>query len=532
MLPSLPPIDALSRMRRLAERLFHWRVAWMAMGILLAADALACDGAKRIRLQAPVEFTEEELAQFRAMPPLRAVAVGAPPMVWYDEEAQDFFGVGIDVWCFIAGELGLRYRIDPGKGVPVAEKIRSVQEGRADVFLSLSLIPERLERGLFTKPYYDSHYAVIAAKGRRLPIHSVADLARYRVGLIAGVSYQSLLAGVVPADQIITFERTVEEDGLFPALRDGRIDVAVFNRNIFIEKRYELELFDLEIIHVLFEHPRSYRFYFTRNPRNERIVEAFDRYLAVMDLSPAVAVHEDGERRFIERYVAQRSQRLLWQAGGTAAAVLALVFFLGWWRYRRLSRMLARSNQRILQQQNALQEAYQTLERQSRTDGLTGLANRRRFDHALASAHADHRRTARPLSLLLIDVDHFKRVNDRYGHAVGDDYLRAIAEVLKARVAGPGQLAARYGGEEFACLLPGTGAAEALRVAEGVRAAVEGLGLPNALATIPRLTVSIGVATLAGGEADTQQCLAHADAQLYAAKHAGRNCVRGTVLGP
>lgn len=492
--------------------------------------AWACDGPERIRLKAPVTFTAQELADFRAMPPLHAMVVGAPPMAWYDEASQQFQGIAVDVLCMIAGELGLRYELDRGAGIPVADKIRRVQQGSADVFLSLSFLPQRAERGLFTAPYYDSHYAVIAPRGRRLPIRDVRDLAPYRVGLVDGVSYQTLLGGIVPDEQVVRFDQSVEGDGLFHALRQGTIDVAVFNRNIFIERRYELELFDLEIIHVLFENPRSYRFYFSRTPQNERVVAAFDRYLAVMDLSASVAAHEDGERRFIERYVDQRTQRMLWQVAGLFTAVLAGLFFIVGWRYRRLSLMLARSNQHVREQQRDLHAAYQTLQRQSQTDGLTGLANRRRFDQTLAREHARYRDTGDPLSLLLIDVDQFKLVNDEYGHAVGDDYLRAIAAVLKQEI-GEGQLAARYGGEEFACILPGTDSTGATVLAGRIRAAVQALGLPNTSARTPVLTVSVGVATLAGGTAGSHQLVAHADVQLYAAKHSGRNRVCSTVLG-
>src|SRR5690606_10085629 len=166
--------------------------------------------------------------------------------------------------------------------------------------------------------------------------------------------------------------------------------------------------------------------------------------------------HEDGEREFLERYMAQRQQRVLLQYASVGAALLALAFYLAFLRYRRLTSLLAERNGYIQQQQQALQDAYRKLEALSRTDSLTGLSNRRHFDQMLAYEYAHYQRTGSPLSLFVIDVDHFKEVNDYYGHATGDEYLHTVARILESNVTRLTDLAARYGGEEFTCLLPDT----------------------------------------------------------------------------
>ena len=170
------------------------------------------------------------------------------------------------------------------------------------------------------------------------------------------------------------------------------------------------------------------------------------------------------------------------------------------------------------------------LAKRAYTDGLTGLANRRRFDEALAEEWRHSLPRDTPLSLLMIDVDHFKLFNDRYGHQRGDDCLRMVAALAAAQLARhPGCLAARYGGEEFVVLLPGLDAADAAVLAERVLAAVRAAGIaPHAGPSAGGVATSIGVAPARPG-ADAEACVttlvARADAALYEAKRRGRNRV-------
>ena len=160
-------------------------------------------------------------------------------------------------------------------------------------------------------------------------------------------------------------------------------------------------------------------------------------------------------------------------------------------------------------------------------DGLTGVANRRRFDEALLSEWRQCRRAGTPLALLMIDIDHFKRYNDHYGHPTGDACLQQVAAVLKAAMQRSCDLVARYGGEEFVCLLPGCDQAPALAKAQALQAALAAQGIAHeASPTAAWVTLSIGVAVAqpqAGGS--PAALVAAADAALYSAKHRGRNCI-------
>jgi len=176
---------------------------------------------------------------------------------------------------------------------------------------------------------------------------------------------------------------------------------------------------------------------------------------------------------------------------------------------------------------NHLQSAHQRhlLENLAMIDSLTELANRRRYDEALENEWRRGTRTGRPLSLGLVDVDHFKAYNDHLGHAAGDHVLHLIARTLSSFVRRPGDLVARYGGEEFTLLLPNVDAAGAASLAEEIRQAVEALALPHPSSPVSRnVTISLGGMTVIPHEGQVDpEFFRQADAALYAAKAAGRN---------
>jgi diguanylate cyclase (GGDEF)-like protein len=181
---------------------------------------------------------------------------------------------------------------------------------------------------------------------------------------------------------------------------------------------------------------------------------------------------------------------------------------------------------RELEKANArLEEANARLEQLAVTDPLTGLTNRRRMDTLLDSEWRRAARPKHPLSVAMIDIDHFKGYNDHYGHLGGDRCLTTVAETVAASVRSTDYVA-RYGGEEFCIILPETPLADALVVAERVRAAVEALREPHALSPQGIVTVSIGVAAgLPGPNGTVDTLLKLADESLYDAKRAGRNRV-------
>ena len=196
---------------------------------------------------------------------------------------------------------------------------------------------------------------------------------------------------------------------------------------------------------------------------------------------------------------------------------------------QQLSQSLGRMTHRLLAAREAMEEkvrlrtleleaANRALDLQARTDALTGLLNRRGFETQMAFAVALARRSSRPLSLITVDVDHFKRVNDTYGHEAGDEVLRRLARTLESRLRGS-DVVARLGGEEFVALLPDTDLNGAQSIAQALVTAMAEQQDP----VVGTITVSAGVATMRGAEDNGAAMLRRGDAALYEAKGQGRN---------
>jgi diguanylate cyclase (GGDEF)-like protein len=253
---------------------------------------------------------------------------------------------------------------------------------------------------------------------------------------------------------------------------------------------------------------------------------------------PVVSVASEGKNR-------RRPLALLVDNARPILLGLALVALSGWTARTHLDLAIgmifgafvvyglrsAMLQHRYSQTQKALEQASERLELLVLQDGLTGIANRRCFDQRFRQEWARARRTGSPLSLLLIDIDHFKKLNDTYGHLTGDECLVQVAQILQTTLNRPGDLLARYGGEEFVALLPETDENGATRVAERLQ---KTLGRSKPLPAIDRqVTISIGGTTwepLSGTSAEA--ALATADRALYMAKQNGRDRTEYLRLQP
>lgn len=197
----------------------------------------------------------------------------------------------------------------------------------------------------------------------------------------------------------------------------------------------------------------------------------------------------------------------------------------------RLAQMQAESEKNTLLNQlertnSELKLANERLARHALTDGLTGLPNRRHFDRSLSEMLARATRRRQSFSLVLIDVDQFKRFNDTHGHLAGDGCLAAVGKAMAQTIRGT-DVIARYGGEEFALLLPETGKDAARALTENLRRAIAAVDLSHLPGSPASVTASLGIASKSADEiTSAEQLIACADEALYAAKHEGRDCVR------
>lgn len=280
--------------------------------------------------------------------------------------------------------------------------------------------------------------------------------------------------------------------------------------------------------------------------RQDRWPEAFQTLLA-SDYGMALKLYEINSEAAVGALTIEltntdrehNQMRLL-----TLALRVAAVLLLLWagWRYStrlqaelneqsRLREALALSNaeleNKVQQRTQALKAVNHQLEILSVTDGLTQLANRRRFDAVWAEEWQRALRQASPLAVIMLDVDHFKAYNDHYGHQQGDECLRRVGEVLLATVRRAGELVARYGGEEFVVVMPGASVLQTLAMAEAIRANIEAAGMEHRHSPVAEVvTVSLGVAVKIPTSRDERNGLVQAaDAALYQAKNQGRNRV-------
>ncbi|HTD05997.1 sensor domain-containing diguanylate cyclase [Undibacterium sp.] len=214
------------------------------------------------------------------------------------------------------------------------------------------------------------------------------------------------------------------------------------------------------------------------------------------------------------------------------AALLVVLGSLGFPLIRQIKLRLD-AEAEIVRTRDAMQVLNQTLERLSLQDGLTELANRRHFDTALSEEFSRATRNASSLALIMIDVDHFKRYNDIYGHAAGDECLRKISKIVKTGQNRPGDLAARYGGEELCVLLPGADVAGAMAVAEKIRLEIHNLEIAHAGNPAGVVTISAGVDAFSPVRNVDQplHLVQAADKELYAAKNSGRDRVCSNSSG-
>jgi len=255
-----------------------------------------------------------------------------------------------------------------------------------------------------------------------------------------------------------------------------------------------------------------------------------DYTLRLRARAPEGSISPEAVRTFtvLPPWYATRSAFALWVI--TLAALIMLIVRIRTSALHRQAELLrariSERTQELNEKNELLEQANARLERLSFFDELTGIANRRYFQRLIGEDWQSAMRDRGSLALIMIDLDHFKDLNDTRGHRAGDESLKRVGEFLGTTIRRSGDVAARYGGEEFAVLLVGAGEAEALMIAERLRAGIEQLAIPYDDSGSRFLTASCGVAAMTPSAREVSDTLIElADQALYSAKNAGRNCV-------
>lgn len=383
------------------------------------------------------------------------------------------------------------YSLPPGEPLDLDRALDAYPgQARGEIF---SLI----ERTLSTGEPFDHSCEFIAVSGKKRWVRTLAEIEYFAgkparlIGVIQDVTAQRALQSELAATQAL-LQTAMNEmaDGLAMFDQDGRL--TVWN------KRYT----------SLFPYVEA------QSCRGRTLAEILSAGVLKgeisipTDVTPAEWVEDE-----VQRSASAEASELLLSSGRWVSKKTSALPDGGWVTlYADITEKKA---------------ALEQLAGLANKDGLTGIANRRCFNERLDAAVEIAKRSREPLSLLMVDVDHFKAYNDTYGHPAGDEVLRALAKALQASCRGGSDLVARYGGEEFAVIMPGASEAVARKTADRIAVSVRELDIPHAFSDRGRITVSIGISTLSPGMVgDPSVLLETGDKALYAAKCAGRDTVR------
>ncbi|MDR7031278.1 sensor domain-containing diguanylate cyclase [Rhizobium rosettiformans] len=383
------------------------------------------------------------------------------------------------------------YDLPPGEPLDLDRALDAYPgQARAEIF-------SRIERTLSTGKPFDHSCEFIAASGKKRWVRTLAEIEYFAgkparlIGVIQDVTAQRALQSELAATQAL-LQTAMNEmaDGLAMFDQDGRL--TVWN------KRYT----------SLFSYVEA------QSCRGRTLAEILSAGVLKgeisipPDVTPAEWVEDE-----VQRSVTAEASELLLSSGRWVSKKTTALPDGGWVTlYADITEKKA---------------AIEQLEGLANKDGLTGIANRRCFNERLDAAVEFAKRSREPLSLLMVDVDHFKAYNDTYGHPAGDEVLRALAKALQATCRGGVDLVARYGGEEFAVILPGAAETVARKTADRIAQSVRELEIPHVSSDRGRITVSIGISSLGPNVVgDPSVLLETGDKALYAAKCAGRDTVR------
>ncbi len=442
----------------------------------------------------PVSLSIAEAAHLQEMKTLKlCVDPDYLPFEHIDSNGH-YVGIGAGFMARFAESLGISFELQITQHWQ--DSLRLAEIGGCDVVAMLNDSPERSRYLNFTDPYLEG---------------DVVILTRSDIGYLGGINALRGKTVAMPRGWRVTelLQQDYPDinlqlvDNLADALQHVADGTAYATLETLRSALWQQQVSGLDNVKVSGQTPYSNSFRVGIRKDDPLLLSAFNKAVNHMPIVMRNDLIERGFQLPVERGI---DRQRLWQI---LAVLLVLVGFL-LWRQRTLQAFAA-----------TLTEKNQELERLSERDHLTGACNRLKLDRELAREIERAQRYHRPLALILYDLDHFKRINDRFGHPFGDAVLCATV-TLAQRLVRQQDCLGRWGGEEFLILCPETNRLQALVLAEKIRAALAALRVHEPIT----ITASFGVAELAPGQT-LAQLIQQADKAMYAAKQEGRNCVVG-----
>ena len=306
-------------------------------------------------------LTEEESFFINSLPPLRVmVDDNFVPLSTYDKKKNAYRGISVDLFQHIASKLGLKYTFLQDSKLTWSDKEELLKDGKIDLLMPVSFTPLRASTGVFTDSFYDSYYGAIAKGTRTINIKSSDDLAGYRIGVTRASAIISFILPFVPAAHIVTFDT---QEAMYQAVRNGDIDIALQNKNVFREDRFNLGFIDLSIFHTLVESPRKYSYYLSKSAEHDQLAGMINRYLAGVDVQRLISYYDSREDELIERYTEQRNQKNILLLGIVGLFILLVILAVSLFNHYRLTSQLKASIDQTQLQREALQKSQNNLKR-------------------------------------------------------------------------------------------------------------------------------------------------------------------------
>ncbi|MDD3610435.1 MAG: diguanylate cyclase [Halothiobacillaceae bacterium] len=457
-------------------------------------------------------LSEEERAFLAEHPVIRlAIDNNWEPFEFIDEKGQ-YRGIAAEYMDLVASRLGVSF--DVARKHPWNDAVEMLRRRELDVFSCAARTPERQLFAHFTRPYVRSPMVVVTRSDHEF-IPELSRLEGRRVAVPRGYASHEYMRNEHPRIGLLLVENV--DEGL-RAVALGQVEAFIDNLAVI---SYRLKKEGLANLKIAGQAPITFDLSMGVRSDWPLMQGILQKALDSIPEEEKTAIFNRWLQIEFEQPV-DYGELLPYIAAIVLVFSIVLLYSL---RLRGLNRRISLINTRLTEQEQSLRDKNAELEFLSTTDRLTGVFNRRWLDDALTRNLSKAQRYGRPLSLLLFDLDHFKDVNDRYGHLVGDEVLKVCADLVAARIR-TSDFFGRWGGEEFIVLCPETTLQQAGVLAESLRRAVEGAAFPEGI----RQTISIGVAEL-GSSMSADDLIRQADRGLYQAKAAGRNRVASVAAG-